>query len=133
MFLWLKTYYNLIFWGVLVITLVGGGWYVKGKFDENTTMKAQISQLQSDQKAVAVLAAQYAALDSKLTLLSQQRIQYFAKTDKGASNAFKTPELTANHLNAVQLCYWNDFGDPEVTDTCLRNAGVPGTSPAPPK
>lgn len=126
----IKTYYNLILWGVLVLFLVGSGWYVKGKLDENTTMKNKITQLEIQASDLKELQNKYNDLDKKLTTLNSQRSQSFTKTDKGAANAFKTTEFSSTHLTPMQLCYWNDFGDEQTTTTCLSNAGV-STSPNP--
>lgn len=132
MLTWFKTYYNLIFWGILAIVLVGSGWYIKGKLDENTTMKTQITQLQANAADLKALQDKYNALDSKVTKLNEQKATAFAKSDKGAADAFKSPSFTDNRLTPVQLCYWNDFGDESSLTACLSNAGVPGpnsTSP----
>jgi len=123
--------WNLIAWGALALLLASGGYYIKDKLDENTQMKNQITDLQQTAKALKDLQDKYNLLDGKLVALKAQKDASFAKTDKGAVNAYKTPSLTSNRLTPEQLCYWNDYGDADAVTACLRDAEVSGTPKAP--
>jgi len=114
---------------VLLLGLVGGGFYMKSKIDSVKELKQQVSTMQEQQKLYEVQVQRWAALDSRIQALEAKRKAGYAKTDKTVAKVIHTPSLTGARLTPEQLCYWNDDGDTDATSTCLSKATSTPSAP----
>jgi hypothetical protein len=108
---------------VVLLGLVGGGFYMKSKIDKVGTLKAQVASMAAEQKLYEAQVQRWSALDSRIQALEARRNAGYAKTDKTVGKVVHTPNLTDTRLTPEQLCYWNDNGDATATSACLSKAG----------
>ena len=113
----------------LILGLVGGGFYVKSKIDHVDELKAQVSQLQEQQKLYEQQVQKWSDLEKRIVVIEAKRNAGYAKTDKTVAKVIHTPSLSDTRLTPEQLCYWNDDGDADATSACLSKAtGIPSPS-----